>query len=141
MFKHDKDHIYLNGLKISLCLFKRLEPSYQYPNDLVVMFYDGNRRHYRTKHKSWTVVGKWEDGNRYLARIDDFSRLLAETFNENQEVVAQVEAAKKELTPELDIKAKYPEEVPPNVELQQRTNFNKSGTKRVRTSRKRSPSS
>ena len=44
MFKHDKDIIFLNGLKIPLKVFKMLEPSYQYPKDLVVMFYDGNRK-------------------------------------------------------------------------------------------------
>jgi len=141
MFKHDKDNIYLNGLKVPLELFKRLEPAYQHPNDLIVMFYDGKRRHYRTESKSWTVVGLWEDGERYLSRIDDFFRLLVEVTKENQEVAADVEEAKKESMPEPDIKAKYPVEETPNVELQQRTDLNESGTKRVRTTRKRSPRS
>ena len=141
MFKHDKDNIYLHGLKVPLEVFKQLEPLYQHPNDLIVMFYDGTRRHYRTKHNSWTVVGKWEDGDRYLTRIDDFFRLLVEVTKENQEVAAEVEVARKESVPEPDIKAKYPEEVTPNVELQQRTDFNESGTERVRTTRKRSPRS
>lgn len=141
MFKHDKNEIFLDGFKVPLDIFMRLEPTYTYPNDLIVMFYDGNRRHYRTKHNSWTVVGKWEDGDRYLTRIDDFFRLLVEVTKENQEVAAEVEAARKESVSEPDIKAKYPEEVTPNVELQQRTDFNESGTKRVRTTRKRSPRS
>jgi hypothetical protein len=141
MFKHDKDNIYLNGLKVPLELFKRLEPAYQHPNGLIVMFYDGKRRHYRTESKSWTVVGLWEDGERYLSRIDDFFRLLVEVTKENQQVAADVEAAKKESMPEPDIKAKYPVEETPNVELQQRTDLNESGTKRVRTTRKRSPRS
>lgn len=95
MFKHDKDNIYLNGFKIPLGLFRSLEPAYQYPNDLIVMFYDGNRRHYRTKNTSWTVVGVWQDGDRYLSRIDDFSRLLAGVNKENEQVADDVKAAKK----------------------------------------------
>jgi hypothetical protein len=139
MFRHEGNTISLNGFDVPLRVFLELEPSYQYPLDVIVMFYDGSRRHYKTSHRSWSIVGKWEDGERYLARISEFSRLVAEENNENLEVEAAVEEAKRLAEP--DIKAKYPEEVTPNVELQQRTDFNESGTKRIRTTRKRSPRS
>lgn len=141
MFKHDHDNIFLNGLKIPVRLFQMLEPSYTFPADLIVMFYDGTRRHYRTQHKSWTVTGSWQDGDRYLSRADEFARLVNASEAEMQEVAASVAAARKEATPEPDLKAKYPEEVTPNVELQQRNDLNEVGTKRVRTTRKRSPRS
>ena len=139
MFKHDKNEIFLDGFKVPLDIFMRLEPTYTYPNDLIVMFYDGNRRHYRTKHNSWTVVGKWEDGDRYLTRIDDFFRLLVEVTKENQEVAAEVEAARKESVSEPDIKAKYPEEDTANVDLQQLADLKPSRIKRIRAQGKRPP--
>ena len=141
MFKHEQDNIYLDGLKIPLSVFMRLEPSYQYPPNLIVMFYDGKRRHYRTQNNSWTINGAWEDGNRYLNRIDEFFVLLAQIEREKYEISAEVEKARNQTQNQSDIKAKYPEEVTPNVELQQRNDLNKSGTKRVRASGKRTPRS
>jgi hypothetical protein len=139
MFRHDGNAVFLDGLRVPLEIFFRLEPAYQYPNDLVTMFYDGVRRHYRTHHRSWNVIGKWEDGDRYLGRISEFSRLVAEDNNENLEVEAAVEEAKRLAEP--DIKAKYPEEDTPNVELQQRNDLKPKRTKRVRASGERSPRS
>jgi len=139
MFKHEGDRIFLDGLQVPLNIFLVLEPTYQYPSQLAVMFYDGSRRHYRTRHGSWSVSGKWEDGDRYLSRISEFSRLVAEENNENLEVEAAVEEAKRLAEP--DIKAKYPEEDTPNVELQQRNDLKPKRTKRVRASGERSPRS
>lgn len=139
MFKHDKNEIFLDGFKVPLDVFMQLEPSYTHPNDLILMFYDGNRRHYRTKHKSWTVIGKWEDGDRYISRIDEFFRLMVEITKDNQEVAADVAAAKKDVMPKPDIKAKYPEEDTANVDLQQLADLKPSRIKRIRAQGKRSP--
>ena len=129
MFKHTGNSIYLDGLEIPLSTFMRLEPSYQYPSDLVVMFYDGRMRNFRTKHRSWTLQGAWAEGDRYLSRIGEFSRLLAMERVEDIAVAKAVAAAS----------AKYPVKgEKPNVELHERTDLNKGGTEGVRSKGKRS---
>jgi hypothetical protein len=124
MFKHYGDTIYLDGMEVPISTFMRLEPSYQYPRDLIVMFYDGRRRNYRTKHRSWSISGTWVEGDRYLARIGDFSRLVAE---ERVEDVAAAEAvAKAKSAVESAASAKYPVKGDePNVKLHQWTDLDK----------------
>lgn len=120
MFKHYGDSIYLDGMEIPLSTFMRLEPSYRYPSDLVVMFYDGRRRNYRTRSRSWTLNGSWTEGDRYLSRINEFSMLLAAEKVEDVAVAEAVAAAK------------YPEKgEKPNVELHERTDLNEGGTQGV----------
>ncbi len=136
MFKHDKDIIFLNGLKIPLKVFKMLEPSYQYPKDLVVMFYDGNRKNYRTKHGSWSIAGNCPQCDRYLTRISEFSRLMSQIEIENLEIIAEVNAVRT--LAELDIKAKYPLEDTTNVDLQQFDDLKPSGIEGIRSQGKRS---
>lgn len=131
MFKHYGNSIYLDGLEIPLSIFMRLEPSYQYPTDLVVMFYDGKMRNFRTKHRSWTLQGNWDEGNRYLSRIGEFSRLLDAERVEDVAAAAAVEKARAE--------AKYPVKgEKPNVELHERSDLNEGGTEGVRPKGKRS---
>ena len=131
MFKHYGNSIYLDGMEIPLSTFMRLEPSYQYPNDLVVMFYDGKMRNFRTRHRSWTINGTWAEGDRYLSRIGEFSRLLDAERVEDIAVAAAVEKARSE--------AKYPVKgEKPNVELHERSDLNEGGTEGVRPKGKRS---
>jgi hypothetical protein len=137
MFKHYGDSIYLDGMEIPLSTFMRLEPSYQYPSDLIVMFYDGKMRNFRTKHRSWTLNGAWAEGDRYLSRIGEFSRLLAMEKVENVAVAEAVAKAKSDA--ESAALAKYPlKGEKPNVELHERTDLNKGGTEGVRSKGKRS---
>lgn len=75
-FRHDGENIIMGGLTIPLSLFLVLEPGYKYPNDLLIMIYDGKSRNYRTKNGSWVVPGRWEEGERYILRLSDFSKLL-----------------------------------------------------------------
>jgi hypothetical protein len=141
MFKHEGDNIYLNSLKIPLNTFLRLEPAYRSPSGIIVMFYDGTRRNYRTKNNSWTIPGTWQDGDRYLSRVDEYKRLIdganADEFALNEEVANAVKdvIAASESTE----KAKYPVEEQPNVELQQRDDIKPKRVKRVRSTSKRSP--
>ena len=135
MFKQHKDRIFLDGMEVPLELFRVLEPQYAFPSDLVVMFYDGERRHYRTKHRSWSISGRWADGDRYLARRDEFARLVGGDRNESIAAEVQVAQVKSHL------KAKYAEEEKTDVELHKRTDLNEGGTKRVRAPRKRTPRS
>lgn len=133
MFKHEGNFVYLNGLKISVELFRQLEPSYSYPNDIVVMFYDGARRHFRTKHRTWTLPGIWPEGDRYLSRVSEFSELMAREQSELANASVDVSNARKRL-----VKAKYPMEEKPNViELHPRDDLNKSGTEGLRSKGKR----
>lgn len=135
MFKQHKETIFLDGMGIPLPLFMVLEPNYSHPSDLIVMFYDGERRHYRTKHRSWSIMGRWEEGERYLARKDDFARLVRGENNES--IAAEVQVAEVK----SDLKAKYAEEEKTDVELHKRTDLDKGGTKRVRSPSKRTPRS
>ena len=134
MFKQHKDKIFLDGMEVPLPVFSMLEPNYTHPSDLVVMFYDGERRHYRTKHRSWSIMGRWDEGERYLARKDDFARLMRGENNES--IAAEVQVAEVK----SDLKAKYAEEET-DVELHKRTDLNEGGTKRVRSPSKRTPRS
>lgn len=134
MFKQHKDKIFLDGMEVPLPVFRMLEPNYTHPSDLVVMFYDGERRHYRTKHRSWSIMGRWDEGERYLARKDDFARLMRGENNES--IAAEVQVAEVK----SDLKAKYAEEET-DVELHKRTDLNEGGTKRVRSPSKRTPRS
>ena len=140
MFKQDKDNIFLNGIKIPMNIFKMLEPSYTFPIGLIVMFYDGMKRNYRTKHNSWNVMGEWAEGDRYLNRIGEFSQLMKMMEQENYEAQQAVEEVKKSLN-EPDANPKYPTEDSLNVKLHHGADINKSRTKRVRTTSKRSSSS
>jgi len=145
MFKHEGDNIYLNGFKIPLTQFKRLEPGYKFPNGLIVMFYDGTRRNYRTKDNSWTIPGTWSDGDRYIERVDEFTSLLKTAGDNDALLNKEVEEAVKravetiENDTESDVKAKYPVEESTNVELQQRDDIKPKRIKRVRSTSKRSP--
>jgi hypothetical protein len=130
MFKHEKNDVYLNGMKIPVKVFQTLEPEYTYPKDLVVMFYDGKRRNYRTKTQNWTIEGTWLQGDRYLARIEEFSNLMEE------------KAKNDAIDPlESTVKAKYPKEEKPDVKLQQRDDIKPKRTKGVRSESKRAPRS
>jgi hypothetical protein len=135
MFKQHKDKVFLDGMEIPLALFKVLEPNYSCPSDIIVMFYDGERRHYRTKNRSWSIMGAWDEGERYLSRKDEFARLVRGENNET--VAAEVEVANVK----SDLKAKYAEEDKTDVELHKRTDLDKGGTKRVRPPSKRTPRS
>lgn len=135
MFKQHKDKIFLDGMEVPLPLFRMLEPNYTHPSDLIVMFYDGERRHYRTKHRSWSINGRWEEGERYLARKEDFAQLVRGENNES--IAAEVQVAEVK----SDLKAKYAEEEKTDVELHKRTDLDKGGTKRVRSPSKRTPRS
>lgn len=132
MFKHEGNTVYLNGLKVPVTIFLQLEPSYSYPSDIVVMFYDGARRHYRTKHRSWTLWGRWEDGERYLSRADEFASIMAQETSEMADATAQVSQLK---TP--PVKDKYPVEGIKDVKLHKRDDLDKSGTEGVRSKGKR----
>jgi hypothetical protein len=105
------------------------------------MFYDGERRHYRTKNNSWSIPGIWHDGERYLSRIKEFVDLFANVQTEEaalvEDSVKAVQAAIASTEP--DLKAKYPVEEQPNVELQQRDDIKPKRVKRVRSTSKRSP--
>lgn len=128
MFKHEKNDVYLNGMKIPIGVFQTLEPEYTYPKDLVVMFYDGKRRNYRTKTQNWTIEGAWLQGDRYLARIEEFSNLMEEKAK--NDAVDPLEST---------VKAKYPKEEMPDVKLQQRDDIKPKRTKGVRSEGKRAP--
>lgn len=128
MFKHEKNDVYLNGMKIPIGVFQVLEPEYTYPKDLVVMFYDGKRRNYRTKTQNWTIEGTWLQGDRYLARIEEFSNLMEEKAK--NDTVDPLEST---------VKAKYPKEETPDVKLQQRDDIKPKRTKGVRSEGKRTP--
>lgn len=133
MFKHEGNSIYLNGLKVPLDIFLRLEPSYSYPKDLVVMFYDGKIRNYRTAQRSWTLGGRWENGERYLNRVEEFAALVEEEEKLDREAIGAVKAAVTQAQ-----KDKYPTEDKPNViKLHERDDQHKSGTEGVRSKGKR----
>jgi hypothetical protein len=125
MFKHEGDNIFLNGLKIPISVFKILEPSYASPSDLVVMFYDGKRRNYRTKTQSWNIAGSWRQGDRYLLRIEEYRKLMQQLTLEPMAVATT--------------KDKYPKEDSEDVKLQQRDDIKPKRTKGVRSEGKRAP--
>lgn len=132
MFKHEGNTVYLNGLKVPVEIFLRLEPSYSYPKNLVVMFYDGKMRNYRTTERSWTIGGRWENGERYLNRREEFAALVEDDARLDREAVAAVKAARAQAQ-----KDKYPTEGKPNVKLHARDDQHKSGTEGLRSKGKR----
>ena len=125
MFKHEHDNIFLNGLKIPLKAFLTLEPCYKHPEDLIVMFYDGKKRNYRTKTQSWNVPGRWIEGDRYLMRVEEYSNLMQQMSNEP--------------VSEVTVKAKYPMEDSQDVKLQQRDDIKPKRTSGIRSTGKRAP--
>jgi hypothetical protein len=127
MFIHAGDTITIDGFKIPLDLFMRLEPTYTYPSNLKILRYDGVCRQYKAGDRNWTIEGKWEQGDRYVSRLKDFKQLLAQERAERQALEAEV------------AKAKYPLEEPVNVQLQQRDDLNAGGTEGVRPKSKRAP--
>lgn len=127
MFIHAGDIITIDGFKIPLDLFKRLEPSYTHPSNLKILRYDGSCRHYKADDRNWVIEGKWEQGDRYVARLKDFKQLVMQERAEQQALEAEVALAK------------YPLEEPVNVELHKRDDLNEGGTEGVRPKSKRAP--
>lgn len=133
MFKHEGNVISLDGLRVPIEIFMRLEPAYSYPKDIVVMFYDGERRNYRTANRGWSIYGKWDSGDRYLSRREEFAALLEEDARLDRDAAAAVKAARTQAQ-----KDKYPTEGKPNViKLHERDDQHKSGTEGVRSKGKR----
>lgn len=139
MFKHYKDKVFIDGEEIPLRYFLILEPAYSYPKDLIVMFYDGKRRNYRTEHGSWSIMGRWSEGERYVARKADFVRFVAEDRAEDLYAMQRVMDTRTESVsaPVETPEAKYATEVRTDVELHERVDLVEGGTEGVRAPRKR----
>lgn len=106
LFKHEGDSITVGGFTLPVNLFKVLEPDYTQPADLVVMYYDGKTREYRTKNKSWSIPGAWKDGERYHSRQRDFRNLVNIV---NHEEIEDRNRVKTLLSTQIDLrKAEYP---------------------------------
>lgn len=130
MFMHQGDIITVAGVKVPLHMFLQLEPSYQYPADLRALRYDGSVRHYKAGDRSWIVVGRWEAGDRFIAKASEFAKFVDMANQEEATHAAEVEAA-----------AKYAVEEPIDVKLHNRGDLVESGTEGVRPKSKRAPRS
>jgi hypothetical protein len=84
-FQHfANDIIVVGNTTIPLALFWTIEPNYRIPHDCMMLTYDPSvgriyRRHPQVStngSSTYTIAGKWEDGDRYLSREREFAALV-----------------------------------------------------------------
>lgn len=91
--RQEQNQISLNGeVILTVEQFKMLEPTYpSLPSGYTVRFYEPNISHTISgSAPSQNLEKNWEDGNRYLRRIEDFKKLMAlinqEVSEDNKEI-------------------------------------------------------
>lgn len=104
-FKHVGDTITIDDLEISVALFKILEPNYRPHPDLEMLVYKDGTLTTRMAGKTSTY-GNWPEGDRYLARKEDFRVLLQLTQKEDAEVNQTVDSVSQ---PEVCREREYPQ--------------------------------
>jgi len=100
----------IDGVTIYRLAFTSLEPAYSEIEGLEHLNYKkGGPRRVVTKEKHYTIDGIWDDGERYLNRLQDYvvasTNLAAETAQTESEIRELVEAAN---TPRNKRKGEYP---------------------------------
>lgn len=99
-------------VKLELAEFRTLEPNMMpLPNGYSRRVYYPNKSHEIYGNDRITIKGPvvWEEGDRYIKRLEEFKRLRAEIEAENQSVIANVEAELKKRKPyHENRRAEYP---------------------------------
>jgi hypothetical protein len=93
----------INGKKITRRAFLMLEPSYSEPVDAIYIRYeseDGAYRLIRTSEKQYKIFGEWAEGERYIKRVNELSRLSTtiehQINQEEKEISETINKAKNE---------------------------------------------
>jgi hypothetical protein len=105
-FKHVGDVITIDDVEISVNLFRALEPNYRPHPDLEMLVYKDGTLTTRMNGKT-SSYGGWTEGERYLARKEDFRAIVRLAQKEDQEInqtvdaVAQPKACREREYPQL----------------------------------------
>jgi len=84
------DIIEINGEKFDLELFLEVEPEYSLPEGIVGRKYDGNTHLLYSKDNISLGESPWEDGDRYLDRVEDLN-LIIQAFKEDTKYVQSLQ--------------------------------------------------
>jgi len=84
------DIIEINGEKFELELFLEVEPEYSLPEGIIGRKYDGNKHLLYTKDNVSLGEMPWEDGERYINRVEDVN-LIIQTFQEDTKYVQSLQ--------------------------------------------------
>lgn len=90
-FKHIGNSIFIDGMEVPLNVFTILEPSYSQPSDFQMLTYDGENLRIRTGSVTNTISGRWADGDRFIARKNDFQTLVGLIEKEDRDVADTVD--------------------------------------------------
>ena len=96
LFKHIGDRIQIDEVELPITLFKVLEPEYRPHPDLEILIYKDGVLTTRLKGKTSTFGGgAWKEGDRYIARKQDFVNLLKTVNQEDGQINITVESIKE----------------------------------------------
>jgi hypothetical protein len=104
-FKHVGDVITIDDVEISVDLFRALEPNYRPHPDLEMLVYKDGTLTTRMNGKT-ASYGGWTEGERYIARKEDFRTIVRIAQREDGETNQTVESI---AYPELCRERDYPQ--------------------------------
>lgn len=111
--RQEKNQISLNGeISLTLDQIRMLEPNYPtLPVGYDIRYYEPNNIHVLNGSSPTQNLNKnWEDGNRYLRRIEDFKKLISLINQEIQEDSKEINQIKFDRLPYITKrKSEYPE--------------------------------
>lgn len=103
-------NVVIDGITIPMKIFTSLEPSYTEIEGLDNLHYkSGGPRRVVSNGKHYVIDGVWDDGERYLNRLQDYvlacANFASDSVQSELEITELVEAAK---TPRMKRKKDYP---------------------------------
>lgn len=104
-FKHINDMVFIDDLQIPISLFLVLEPSYKTPNGFEMLVYKNGVLTVRSNGITTTVSG-WSQGDRYIARKNDFGVLVKLANKETRDINLEVDSISR---PKECRKSEYPQ--------------------------------
>jgi hypothetical protein len=112
-FFHSPEGININNqVKLTLTHFKLLEPHYsELPSGYENLYYEQGKNYYISGPNRQTIQkpAEWEDGNRYIERIDEFKKLQEYIEQKENEILNNVnEELQKRKPYDEKRKSEYP---------------------------------
>lgn len=99
MFKDLGSYILISNVKVPKSVFKYFEPAYQEPPEGFIRTYIPNRIHQlynAAENNSFCLSPCWADGDRYIRRVDEFIRYMAQDRLAEAKAIKEVQKVKQD---------------------------------------------
>jgi hypothetical protein len=101
--RNEAGQFLINGTVIPRDIFLAMEPNYTEPEGTIFVHYEqGIGRRIRTNVKEYKIGGAWDDGDRYIKRISQFSQASTSLSIEAQKQEAEIVQSKLDSIPNYD---------------------------------------